>query len=171
MASEQSQTTNGADLLSLKAAADRLDLPHSFLSWAVEGGFLQACRNAKGDWCLPAGEIEAGLRALQEEQANSKSARLEAAEAQTPRPNVNGGGRARLQRDSGRRVMPDPSLRASDMGAGAETELDHLRALIKAQQASIDAKDNLIADLARQMGKVSELALARLPVAATPDEK
>ena len=57
------------------------------------------------------------------------------------------------------------------MGAGAESELDYLRALIKAQQASIDAKDNLIADLARQIGKLSELALARLPVAGTPDEK
>ena len=170
MANEQSQTTNGADLLSLKAAAERLDLPHSFLSWAVEGGFLQASRNAKGDWCLPAGEIEAGLKALQEEQANSRSARLEDGEAQAPRLHSNGG-RVRPQRDSGRQGMPDPSLRPSDMGTPAETELDHMRAMIKAQQASIDAKDVLIADLARQMGKLSELALARLPVADTSDDK
>lgn len=165
MATEQLIMTNGADLLSLKAAAKRLDLPQSFLSWAVEGGFLQACRNEKGDWCLPAGEIEEGLKALREEQASSKNRRLGAAQGLVASTASSGDDAA------GPQMVPDPSLQASENRAAAGSELDYLRGLIKAQQASIEAKDSLIADLARQMGRLSESALARLPAAGIPEEK
>jgi len=171
MATEQPIMTNGTDLLSLKAAAKRLDLPQSFLSWAVEGGFLQACRNAKGDWCLPAGEIEEGLKTLREEQASAKNRRLGAAQGLVASTASGGDDAAGRRQDTGRQTIPDPSLQASESRAGTDSELDYLRGLIKAQQASIDAKDSLIADLVRQMGRLSESALARLPAVGIPEEK
>lgn len=167
MVVEQIQRTYGSDLMSLEAASERLDLTPSFLSWAIESGLLQAYRNATGDWCLPAGEIEKGLRAFQEEMESRKERLREGPPAALSDAAISEDKPPETEERQLQDFAPCADARTA---AGEPSETDYLRALLENHQASLEAKDSLIADLARQMGKLGEAALARLPVPGRPDK-
>lgn len=184
MAKGRMSKVRNRDLISLDAAAERLGLSPSFLRWALEGGLLQGTKDRQGEWHLPATELEAGLNAFQEEMAlhrerhtqqqsgDQESARSPdagvepvepvATEPDGPHPSKASTELKAVRKEpaveSGSPTRPEARPVADDW----DPQIGFLKNLIDQQAEAIMAKDALIGDLARQIGKLGEAALARL---------
>ena len=134
-------------------AASMLGLEERLIEWALDRHILAGQRDEQGRWTVSHGEIEAGQRPL-EEQFGYLWTRDDRTNGATKRgaglPDEPKTGQA-IDAPAAPPATPDPA------------EIARLGKRIDQLLATVAAKDELIAELARSVSRMGEMALERLP--------
>jgi hypothetical protein len=134
-------------------AASMLGLEERLIEWALDRHILAGQRDEQGRWTVSHGEIEAGQRPL-EEQFGYLWTRDDRTNGATKR---------------GAGLPDEPKTdQAIDAPVAPPTtpdpaEIARLGKRIDQLLATVAAKDELIAELARSVSRMGEMALERLP--------
>jgi len=155
MPAMRGDTPDPQPYVSATKAASMLGLEERLVEWALARRILAGRRDEQGTWTVSRSEIEAGQRPLEEQFAYLWK---------------------REDREDGatKREADSPDVPRADQAVGAApagalpaapdpAEIAHLGKRVDQLLAMVAAKDELIAELARSVSRMGEMALERLP--------